>query len=121
MYSLIKYVCCITATHTRLINADNLVTWNIHFDGNKFWSNKVEHIGDCAVLCVRMRKCVSFNFDLQTSVCELNSDYLKDVDNYVRLRPNSVYSNINDWPEEVTFITILKFFIFPFGKLYRPR
>ena len=88
-------------THQRRINADELVARNVYFEGDKFWSNKVDDIGNCAVLCVRMTKCLSFNFDLGTRNCEMNSDFLMDVDTDGEYKPNSMYSNIANWPEEV--------------------
>ena len=96
-------VLCAKTMDRHPINADDLITRNIHFEGDKFWSNTVEHIGDCAVLCVRMTKCMSFNFDMKTLVCELNSDHLVDADRSGRSRPSSVYSNIRNWPRKVTF------------------
>ena len=106
----LTHMCCIKTTDEHLIktdkhpvNADNLITRNIHFEGDKFWSNTVGHIGDCAVLCLRMTKCMSFNFDLETLVCELNSDQLIDADHSGRSKPNSVYSSIRNWPRKVIY------------------
>ena len=101
-------------TDKQPVNADNLITRNIHFEGDKFWSNTVEHIGDCAVLCVRMTKCMSFNFDMKTLVCELNSDYLVDADHSGRSKPNSVYSSIRNWPIKVTYFTVCLLVVVPF-------
>ena len=109
---LLTQVSCIKTVDKHIINADKLVTWNIYFEGDKFWSTKVAHIGACAVLCVRMTKCLSFNFDLSTLVCEMNSDILTDTDQRGRWNRDSVYSSIKDWPEEVKYIRTLFCFIY---------
>ena len=86
---------------TETIHADTLVKWNTHFAGDMFWSHKVDHIGTCAALCMRMALCVSFNFDLDSHQCDMNSNRLENHPVRLLWKQNSVYSMIQDWPEKV--------------------
>ena len=88
------------------IDANQLVKWNARYSGDIFWAMKVGHIGACADLCIRMTICASFNFDLDSHMCEMNSnvrDYQTDL---LLWKQNSVYSKIQDWPNKVTYVLI---------------
>lgn len=84
-----------------IINADTLVKWNTYFDGATVWSHTVSHIGTCAVVCMRMTMCVSFNFDLASNKCEMKRDLLESYPSLGIMKQNSVYSRIQDWPKQV--------------------
>ena len=83
------------------ISADVFVLLNTYYGGDKFWSHSVSGFGTCAKLCMRMTKCESFNFDLSSRDCDLNSDLLENNPHLGKSKRRSVYSRIKDWPEQV--------------------
>ena len=88
-------------TNFHMIHADELVKWNTRYPGDIFWSLNVGHIGACAVMCVRMTKCVTFNFDLESHMCEMNSNAPEYNTGQLLRKRNWVYSKIQDWPRKV--------------------
>ena len=104
----VKFMVCfsisammLTCVLTCEINADTLVQWNTYFDGFQEWSHAVGSIGACATLCIRLTMCLSFNFDLSSNLCDLNSDLLENNTDRGMTKRSSVYSRIADWPETV--------------------
>ena len=85
------------------INADSLVQRNTYLDGFLIWSNLVSDIGLCATLCIRMKMCMSFNFDLSTRKCDLNSELMENHLYNGKSGQNVLYSRSQDWPPEVCF------------------
>ena len=91
-------ISCVTSNQ---INADSLVAWDTYYEGQKVWSNPVSNIGTCATMCMRMTMCESFNFDLSSRDCDLNSDLLENNHHLGKSKRRSVYSRIKDWPKQV--------------------
>ena len=83
------------------INAESLVQRNTYLGGYSIWSNLVSDLGSCATLCIRIKMCVSFNFDLSTGRCELNSKLLENHLHLGKSGENILYSRRQDWPPEV--------------------
>lgn len=89
------------------INADPLVERGTYLNGFKFWDHRVDHIGSCARICMRMTMCKSFNFDLLSRDCELNRELLENHPEGRGRNRNKVYSEISVWPWKVRSYAII--------------
>lgn len=88
-----------TADGRDVIQADQYVERDRMLLGFKFWTYIVADIGVCARTCLRVRRCKSFNYQLQTSQCDMNDHPLEG---YSRTVSNGwVWSLIEKWPKEV--------------------
>ena len=85
------------------LNEDTFVDQDTYFEGDRFWSLPVRNLGTCAVLCMRMTKCESFNYETPTWKCEMNSDILEDNKHLGKSKRGSLYSRIKRWPKEVCY------------------
>ena len=105
---------CIKSAKTTIcdINADTLVIANTKLDGFQFWSAPTVDIGSCAKSCVRVKLCVSFNYDFSTKFCDLNSDSLTNQPQALKSVTRAVYSSIATWPPTVGFYTCICFHFF---------
>ena len=70
-----------------------------------FWETKTKGVVECAQSCIRRKKCKSFNFNVNTGLCQLNENTgtPSKADNKV------VYSEIGDWPSQVSHLTFAEF------------
>ena len=85
------------------INADDLVVADTRLVGHAFWSVSVSGIGSCVKACVKLKKCVSFNFRRSTNFCELNSETLDSYPSSGVKAAGMVYSDKHNWPPEVRY------------------
>ena len=83
------------------VNANTLFESNVYFDGFQYWSLTLRSMRSCAMACVKFPLCMSFNFDLNTSTCELNRDVLENYEEGRVSKAGSLYSSITDWHVEV--------------------
>ena len=98
--ALFRFVTCLCDSFTGL-NAENLVFKNKALDNEHFWVGiTTAGIGECAQLCVRRKPCVSFNYDLEDGICELNSVVISK-DSVLRIGHSLMYSEIVNWPSKV--------------------
>ena len=84
------------------INADPLVQKDTLLAGQPFWSSPAVDIGACAKACMRLKICSSFNYVLNSTLCELSSDTAENRTGLVSNVTGCVYSDIMDWPATVS-------------------
>ena len=84
------------------VNANTVFESNVYFDGFQYWSLTLRSMRSCAMACVKFPLCMSFNFDLNTSKCELNKDVLENYEEGRVSKAGSLYSSITDWHVQVS-------------------
>ena len=83
------------------IDADRLVNVNTRLNDFKIWSAPTTDLASCAKACVRVKICISFNYDLSTRLCDLNSESSTDHPEFMTHAPRILHSNIVEWPATV--------------------
>jgi hypothetical protein len=84
-----------------LTNIRDLVDEGGYMGGFVYRSLELPDILLCADLCMQSTPCKAFNFNNETSVCELSDETLMSKPYAGSSRPNSVYSDISSWPAGV--------------------
>ena len=93
------------------INADDFVTRDKKLVGFEFWSASVSGMGSCAVSCLRVRRCVSFNYHLEDKYCDMNNDSAINQSQHLTKAAGVLYSDIKAWPCEVRWMDDLRFYV----------
>ena len=88
-------------TSSLCINADHLIRKDARFDGSQFWSTSTRSFTSCVKACVRVKLCASFNYNLKTKVCELNTKSSSNIPGSVTAASGVMHSNFEGWPSEV--------------------
>ena len=70
-----------------------------------FWETKTKVVVKCAQSCIRRKKCKSFNFNVNTGLCQLN----EKTGTSSKADSKLVYSAIGDWPSQVSHLTLAEF------------
>ena len=82
-------------------NADHLIRKDARFDGSQFWSTPTKSFTSCVKACVRVKLCASFNYNLRTKVCELNTNSSSNIPGSITVASGVMHSNFEGWPSEV--------------------
>ena len=85
------------------VGASAQIQENTYLDGFQFWSLPVAGIEACAMACTRLPLCMSFNFDLYSRNCELNTDVLENQLEGRVSKGGSQYSPLADWVSQVRY------------------
>lgn len=94
------------------IHADSLVRRDVKLDGYQIWSAPTSDLGSCARACVRVKLCLSFNFDLSTRLCDLNSEVIAESQIHrLKKAPGKLYSSISEWPPTVIVFLLFHFLL----------
>ena len=104
----ISLVCfCIARIQANACNFNtvHLVKHGHELKEDAFWETKTKGVVECAQSCIRLKKCKSFNFNENTGLCQLN----KNTGTPSKADSKFVYSEISDWPSQVSHLTFAEF------------
>ena len=112
------------------IEARTFVDSNTRMTGFTILSAPAADLASCAKACLRVKQCASFNYDLSSRLCDLNSVSSTNHPEVMTHASRSLHSDIVEWPAMVTilaharertiffFSECLKLTVFPLFLLY---
>ena len=83
----------------------SLTAVHYYMKGHVIEENRVSGISKCVYDCMVTTDCLSFNFEINTNWCQLNSaESMTSSDGLTATFDQMVFSNIRDWPTVGTLI-----------------